>query len=210
MNLQVNLILDSERRSASFVRFKTLGLTASVTVAVLLGISLLWKYVGYLEVARELERLEPQRAQFEQRQKETESLRKVLDVYRGYANEIMGWHYSRLPWSEILAGLQGQVPPTVQFRTLQMRTQLLIGKDGFFVRDHTVTLNGRHQGLSAETFVEAVRRAWTTQAPMSMWVEEAAVSSFGDDDTPGASLQDRLFQIEVKFHPRSSRAPAGQ
>ncbi|HAL91736.1 MAG TPA: hypothetical protein DCM68_01770 [Verrucomicrobia bacterium] len=210
MSLQVNLILEPERRSASLIRFKTIGQIAVAVAVTVLTASLAWKYLGYLEVRRALQQLEPQRMEFEQRQKETDVLQQALNLHKGYLDEIMGWHHSRLPWEDILEGIRTHVPDTMQWRTLQLRMQLAVGKDGHYAREHAVTLNGRHQGANAEARVESFRRAWETEAPMSDWTDKAVVASFTDDDTPGATSQDRLFQIEVSFKPRSFRAPAGQ
>lgn len=210
MSLQVNLIQEAERRSASLVRLKSIGLIAAAVAVTVLTASLAWKYLGYLEVRRALKQLEPQRVEFEQRRKETEALQQTLDIHKGYADEILGWSHSRLPWDEILAGIRKHVPDTMQWRTLQLRMQLAVGKDGHYAREHAVTLNGRHQGPNAEARVESFRRAWGTEAPMSNWTDKAVVASFTDDNTPGAAGQDRLFQIEVTFKPRSFRAPAGQ
>ena len=210
MNVQVNLIRPNELRSASMVSLKSLGLIAAIVVPLVMVLGMGWNYMGYLEVRSALRNLEEQSTQSERQKKDVQVVSKNLAFQTKLHDEVMGWGQSRVAWGEMLGGMQGRVPDTMQWRSLQMIMQTLVMKDGQLVREHTLAVNGRCQGPGADQQVEALRHAWATEEPMAKWVARADVALFGEDDTPGASKEDRIFQIEVKCHPGEFHASAGQ
>lgn len=210
MNIQINLIRPSEQRSANVVSLKSLGFIAAIIGPLVVLLCLAWAYMGYLEVRSALKLLEEERLQSERPQKEAKALKKNLDIQQGLYNEVMGWSRSRLPWNEVLDEMKAPVPEAMQWRSLQMHQQLLIDKDGQLTREHVISLIGFCRGPNADVRVEALRRAWAAEAPMTQWIAQAQVTSYKEDDSPNAGKDDRLFQIEAKCHPRRFHAPAGK
>ncbi|NLG36000.1 MAG: hypothetical protein GX548_11660 [Lentisphaerae bacterium] len=208
MNVNVNLIRPQEQRSASLVSLKSLAWITAIVLPVILLLCMAWVYMGYAETRSVLRLLEQEKTQSAQTRNEARALRKELAGQKAILDEVMGWHRSRVPWHEVMAGIRPHVPETMQWRSLQMRQKLEVGKDGKPVRESVVVLGGRYQGGEAEAQVEAFRLAWISEEPMATWVQRAEVISYQEDDTPGAAPEDRLFQIEISFKPGRFHAPA--
>lgn len=210
MNLQINFIRPSEQRSASMVSLKFLGTIAAVAVPTAMLLWIGWTYMGYLEARSRLAGLEEEQAQSKHQQQEAQSLKKKYDRQRALNDELMGWSRSRVPWNEVLDGMWAGVPDTMQWRSLKMDAKISWPKDGELVREHVFVLSGRCQGPNAEGQVSDLWRSWVSNAPMSNWIQEAKVTSFTDDKTPGAAKEDRLFQIDASCYPGRFHAPAGK
>ncbi len=210
MNLQVNLIRPQELRSASLVSLKSLGLIAGIIVPLVLLLCIGWAYMGSLEARSVLKMREQERIQAEPQQKEAVSLAKHLSKQKARYDELMGWNRSRIPWNNLLEDVRPHIPDSMQWRTLQMRTRMTVASNGVLSRESSATLIGRCKGMDAEAQVETLRRAWETEPSMTQWVAQATVTSFREDDTPGAAKEDRHFQIDVKFRPGRFHAITGK
>ena len=208
MNVQVNLIRAPELRSASMVSLKSLGWIAVIILPLVLLLCLGWVYMGYAEARSKLRLLEEEKERTAPQRREVRTLNQTLSGQQGIYNEVMGWHHSRVPWHEMLDVLRPHVPETMQWRSLQMRQQMSVAKDGNLLREPVVVLSGRCQGPEAEAQVEMLRRAWSEVGPLARRVEQATVTAYREDETPGAAKEDRVFQIEVKFRPGRFHAPA--
>ncbi len=210
MNLQVNLIRPAEMRSASLVSLKSLGLIAGIVLPVIVLLFIGWTYMGYLEVRSVLSLREQERLRTEPLQKEALALAKELAAQKSLRDELMGWHRSRIPWNAVLDGAREQVPDSMQWRTLQMRTQLAVSSNGVLTRESTAMLIGRCKGPRADDQVEAFRMSWEILPAMTQWVARARVTSFREDDAPDAAKEDRHFQIDVAMRSGRFHETAGK
>lgn len=210
MNLQVNLIRSQELRSASMVSLKSLAWIAGAIIPLVLLLWIGWTYMGYLEIRSVRDMREQERIQAEPLQKQAVAQMNRLNSQKALYNELMGWHRSRIPWNILLEEACGHVPASMQWRTLQMRTQMTVASNGLLARESVASLIGRSKGMDAEEQVEAMRRTWETAPPMTQWVAQASVAAFREDETPGAAKEDRHFQIEIQFRPGRFHATAGK
>lgn len=210
MNVQVNLIRPSELRSASMVSGKSLVLIGGIVVPVVLLLWVAWTYLGSAEASSALRLLEQEKERIAPQQRTATAMRRTLDAQRALRDEATGWGRSRVAWHEVLASAAERVPPTMQWRSLQVRQQLVLDAKDQPVRDFLLTLQGRCQGPGAEAQVEAMRRAWEAEPPLAGRVARATVASYREDDGPGAAKEDRLFQIDVQFNPGAFHAAAGK
>lgn len=210
MNLLVNLIRPSEKRSASLVSLKSLALIAAIIAPIVLLLCVAWAYLGYVEARSALVLFAAEWEEAEGQRDTARELRKELDRRNALQEEVSGWHDARIPWHLVLDHMQDHVPPTMQWRVLQLRTEWGLGTGNIPEMTALATLSGRCEGSDAERQVEALRRAWAAKPFMAQWTDRAVVTAFREDDTAGARREDRLFQLEITFHPRSFHATAGR
>ncbi len=206
----INLIRPAEQRSASLVSLRSIGLIALIIVPLTLLLMLGWAYMRYAEAQSALRLVEQDWARTEERQAEVVVLQQQLTTVQRYENDLMGWGRSRLPWHIIMGAMQEHVPETLQWRSWQMQTRFNRDSNEGLQRIYRVTLSGRSLGPQAESQVEVMRAAWEAHSPPANCVEQATVTVFEDDPTPGAAIEDRVFEIDVRFTPRNFHATADQ
>lgn len=210
MNLSINLIQPSEVRSASLVTAKTYIL--ATTIVVLLG-SLIVIGQAWLSNSgqqAQLQFLEDQWQDASRRQREAQALEREVQELRAIHTAVSGWRNAQIQWPEFLDLLREQVPSNVQLRTFQLRSEPDTPAGGGMRQTAQLTLGGFAAGPDAETTVEHLRAALNGTPPFDHWTDRARVSSFREDPAAGPDSADRIFQLDVRFIPRSFDAPAGR
>ena len=210
MNLQVNLIRATERRSASLVSLKAVGMIVAIVLPLIFVLLYMAMYFQLAEARSELVMLESEWGRTGPRVQEADDLITRYDELMVYSEAVQGWNRSRLPWGAYLDALQRQVPERIQLRSMLMSQVLAREGDGPLERRHVVVITGRCQGPGADELVEAFRAAFTSTAPLEQWVKRAAIVSFGEDRTPGTAADHYLFELELEFHPGSFDAVAAE
>lgn len=208
MNLQLNFIRPAEIRSASMVSVKALLQIGAVMIPLALIVVIALAYTGYAEMNSAVSLLEATWANTEVRQQRAQTLGQQLQERKSALNELNGWSASRMIWSAFMADFRSGVPPVIQVKVLQARQALEVGADGHPQRNLRILLNGRCEGPGAEEKVEMLRKALADELPLRETVNEARVAAFREDTEAGSTPDDRAFQVEVDFIPRSLHAAA--
>ncbi len=206
MNLQINFIQPAELRSASIVSLKSLVKIASVMLPLIVIILIVLAYVGYAEQKSSLGLLEDTWKSTEARQQRAQALGLQLEERKSALEELKGWSQSRPDWYAMMGTLSSVVPPVVQLKVLQARQALEVGEDGYPQRTLRIVMNGRCEGPDAEDVVEMFRRSIAVDSQMSDAIRAAQVAAFREDTETGSTPDDRTFQVEVDFIPRSIHA----
>jgi Tfp pilus assembly protein PilN len=205
MSLRINLILDSERRSASPIQPQTLvrmGIVVLALIPVLIGLAL---FTGHRRFRMELDRTRTEWTQAKPRYEEALRIKQDLARQQSLMKEISGYRATRIAWSEQLEGLRDVVPQVVQLTELHVSQQLL-QSNGVPARAFELRLTGRAAGQQAEVSVRFLRDALAAREPFTPAVDTNSVSvppgAFRQDPARGASKLDRVFEIVARYQPR--------
>lgn len=210
MNLTNNVIQPDEIRSASLVSIKTLAKVTALIIPVILALFLVRAYLIYVEQRSTLHLLESTWSATDVKKKRVTELATTFKATSTSLAEVEGWQRSRVAWHEVLEGLQQQMLPAIQLKTLQARQSLNTGSDGKIERQIKVTLNGRCQGPDADARVQATRGGLSRNSLLGPQIKSVEVTGFREDTEPGAGELDRAFQIDIVFNPRSFREIAAK
>lgn len=210
MNLLINFIQPQEIRSASMVSVKSLLQIGAVMIPLALIIFFALTYFSYAEHKSTLNLLEGTWAIKEAQLKRAQDLNKNLAAQKRALQEVEGWRLSRTAWPDLLEQLRAEVPPTIQIKVLQARQAFEVPDAGGPLRTLRLILNGRCAGPDAEERVEFLRSRMVSKSAPWDSVQEARVAGFREDEEPGAGPDDRTFQIEMNFIPRSLHAASAK
>lgn len=199
MNLHINLLLESERRSSSRISRKFL-VKASVACAALLLFSLV---VVALSGARSARQrclfVEQEKKQLEPAFRAVTELRRELTDLQDMTNAIMTWAQTRPDWPGLLAGIQSVVPANVQLTRLTVNENITL-IDNLPTRVVTLFLQGKAAGEHSETDVQELEKSLKEKPPFNAVMELAQVKQF--EAVKNGGQQDmRIFDIECRFKP---------
>ncbi len=206
MNLRVDLILETERRSASVVSGKSLVRVAYIVAPILVVLIVAWIVVATISLGRELSDLQERWKTDEPKKEKAALLRKQLGVNKDIDKEVAGWGKSRLRWHDLLLEIQKQVPPTIQLRDLKI-TQNLVITNNAPARVFRMTLQGTAVGNDPEfnkANVQALK-VRLEKIPVFYDVMEAGgvrVERFEQPSDKDAQRNNRVFEVSCALKPR--------
>lgn len=204
MSLRVNLIQDSERRSASPVSPRLMAYLGIVAALILAGVGV----SSGIARARSLDtRLLTARAQWtkaEAEQKELNRLRRELETLKNAWREVGSFEKSRLEWSRDLDALADEVPPSIQFTALRITQVVATPTNEPPRRLYSLRISGRSIRETESAGLETFLRAFTKPA-FTGTVERAFIpqGAFRQDPANDAVPGDRVFEISASCNPRS-------
>lgn len=206
MNLSVNLLSETERRSGSPISPVFMIRVASIALPslIVLGIAALFISARNMErdlASREqaLERLRPQLDLVAR-------VHKQAKTYKAMMTMIAEWQSTGIAWHEQLQFIRESVPPSIQLTRLRLDdfTQMV---DGSPARAYSIHLQGKTGGARAEDNVQALRQALITSEPLAPFLESVEIppGTFVQDPAPGALKTDRLFEMRCVYRPRKAQ-----
>jgi hypothetical protein len=198
--MHINLILETEQRSASLVQPHVLVRTLAGVVGALVFLAVFSFFSAYRNLSHEADRTIEEWRRTEPKYKAALQLRTDLSLRLDLHKEITGWRDTRLGWGEQLHALQTTVPPMIQLTDLQVSHDLFVMSNDVPARVYELRLSGRTSAAGSEVnvgeFAETLHRT-----PLDGWIESAAIP-------PGRFRQDsqvktdRVFEIVCKYKPR--------
>lgn len=204
MNLRVDLILESEQRSASVVNLKSILRIASICVPVILVVFILSAVVKMMALKSEFNMLEGQMENAVAKQEAAAKLREELATNLNVLNELEGWRNSHIDWHKQLLGLQKEVPKEIQLSALKLSQTLDLIESGVAARVFTMVLEGNAVGEDAEYNVYRLKRRLENTQLFSSIIEEdgVKVAKYASNPEKGAHKTDRIFRIECLYQDR--------
>jgi Tfp pilus assembly protein PilN len=207
MTLRVNLILESEQRSASFIQPRTalrIGggvLTAIPVVAV--GVFLL----SYRAQRLELQNMQAEWRRLEPRFAASLKLKEELALQTEIRNELEACRRTRIAWADHLGALRDAVPASVQLTEMRVTHQMIVTTGGVPARVYEINLAGKTGGTHPESNVREFQNALATGPAFESMVESVQVppNSFKQDPDRKATRNDRVFELVCKYRLRSFR-----
>ena len=202
--MRVDLILESEQRSASVVNLKSVIRISSVSLPVILLVIVASIAVNMITLNSELKMLEGEVQAIGSKEKTAETLIKGFAVNREIMNELEGWRKSHIDWYEQLLAMQKEVPSEIQLSAMRISHEFDLIDKKIPVRAFTVALEGNTTGERAELNVHRLKRGLEDSPVLSLAVKEKGVevSRFEAAIGKEASKDDRIFQIECKYRVR--------
>ena len=202
MSLHVDLIYPGEQRSGAIVTLRSAGRIAAITIPLIIAVLIGRIVVRNMQSASALAALETHWEITEARQQKARQLTIDLLRNREILDHLEGWRKAALPWAPQLYALVEVTPPTIQLRQLSAQAeQTLINQQDNQARRFTMRLTGTTREENATDAIAILRGAFARHAAWSDHVDTALVMRFGQDDSPGAETRDRVFEIEVVYHP---------
>lgn len=202
MNPHINLIKDSERRSASPVHVRFILRLAG---ALLPSLALIWLSLGFMQSRQLHTKLiwaEEEWSAIEPRFKAAMELQRDLVRVRDIESEINGWRNARHSWVPVLQALRETVPETIQMTMLQSEERLQL--DGSTpVRTFNLKIWGRARGAFPDADVQSLRNAVSEHPILGNLIHQASIprGSFGVDPATDADRAHRVFQLHAEFIP---------
>jgi hypothetical protein len=203
MNLRVDLILESERRSASLINPKSVMRISAIIGPVLLVIIVgtfafnIWQLNNHLDSLKKT--LEVELPKKERAVK----IKADLNANLLLLSELDGWQKSRIDWADQLLGIQKQVPDKMQLETLMVNHSIQLTND-MPCRSFTMKLNGKAVGEAASALVTQLRdNLPKSSASSNSLMTHPNVTKFSRPLVPTEeNRNDRIFQIDCSYKPR--------
>jgi len=206
MNLQVDFMLDTERRSGSKVSQKfVIRLMAVIIPVILLGLFAVL-VVTFQTSKRDRIVVEQEQIQIDPEYKKVVNLVKEYNNVRDLKAAIQGWSDSRLDAYRLLRGLQRSVPLTIQL-TQWVFTEKMDAVGAAFGRIAGISMKGKVAGRSPEADVQRLYQALKSDPPFSNIMAQVEVKRFAASDVLSEPDR-RVFDIECTLKPRLLAQPA--
>ncbi len=204
MNLQVDFMLDTERRSGSSVSQKfILRLIAFIVPVIALGLFAIL-LLSYQTAKSDRNAIEQEKVQIDPEYKKVTDLEKEFKSLNDLKTSIRGWGDSRLDACQLLRGLQRATPSTIQLNQWVFNEKVE-GAGAAAGRTAGIYMKGKVAGKRPEADVQGLYQALTNGPPDIMdrvEVKRFAASEAADEQGI------RVFEIECKLKPRSLSKPS--
>lgn len=200
--MHINLILETEQRSASPVSLSTLIRIVIATVAIVLSLWLVSVYLSYRELKNSVKYCDVEWAQTEPKFVAAQQLRQELIVKSAKLKEIKGWHTTRIEWGLQMEGLQAVIPPLIQLTEFRVSQDILTLSNNVPARVFELRLSGKTGAARSESNVSAFQMALFKQPPFDSFVEAVNIPAGAFRQNP-LNKTDRVFEIVCKYIPRS-------
>lgn len=205
MNLQINLILDSEMRSSSTVSLKFMVRVAAVGVPILLGIVIAGLIIGGRSARQSLRFAEQQKSQLDPVYKSVIGLKYELQECRQMADVLEGWGASRTDWHLLLRQIQGVMPPSIQLLRLTVN-ETIEQVNNAPVRTSGMYMKGKVVGERAEDDVQSLDKMLKEKSPFTNLFSKVDVKRFEAAENV-ADKNIRVFEIECILAPKIISKP---
>lgn len=206
MNLHVDLMDESERRSGRAVRGKFLAVATGATAAVLLLMMLAGLVWAHHDSVRERADVERDKQAIEPDYRRVVALGRDLKAAEALAGALSRWRDTRLDAYRLTRALQRAVPETIQLTQLLLDEKLDPAPAGFG-RTAGMFLRGKVAGPRPDEAVRRLADALTGDVFFATSIADAQVKRFAASEAP-AEADVRLFEIECQFRARPLGEPA--
>lgn len=201
MNLQVNLILEEEKRSPTIINRKFLIRMSMVIGPALLAVIIGYAVVGVLRLRTEESDLHARWKSLEPKKQASEKLASEVAKNVAVLKALEGWPASRLKMHEQLEGILQHTPPNIQLTSLTISHDLRVGDRSTTARFHTMNIDGRSVGANAEDNIQMLVQRLKSSPPFAGAIQNVTMTGRADT-SPAASRSDRIFSIICVYAPR--------
>jgi hypothetical protein len=202
MNLRVDLILESEQRSASLLSLKLL----IRIVAALVPLGLLFlvgsQVMEIVVINSEVRGLEAEWKKMGPREKRAWEQAYEYQLNLAVRNELNGWRNSRVNWHEQIVALMQEIPTNVQLQSLSVGHAFQLIDDKVPARLFSIDMKGKAFGTNAESSVRRIERRLTEGPAFSNLTSKVEVPQFVADTARGADKNDRIFAVTCQCKER--------
>lgn len=201
MNLQVDLMLDAERRSGSSVSRKFIVRLALIVFPIIFLGWVAAIFVGYQSSKRDRDIVEQEKKQIDPEYKKVVNLEKELKSHQSLKADIQGWCDSRLDAYRLMRGLQRAVPLNIQLSQFVFNEKIE-PVNSSYNRIAGIYMKGKVGGERPAADVQLLYQALTNVPPFADIMAHVEVKRF--DAAEALDEKDmRVFDLECKLKPRS-------
>jgi hypothetical protein len=204
MNLRVDLILDTEKRSGSAVSLKSAIRIAIIFVPICIVVFVLVTLLDTTRLTKKACVLEGSWADAQIKQSEAAVLAATFTRNRNILAELEGWRAAHAEWNEHLIAILKIIPDSIQLNNLNVKHKIaVIGpKNRYQGREFILSLTGKAYGPTASADVDTLKRKLGIVEPLCDQLKEIRVPIFRQDDDADAAKSDRIFMIECHYKPK--------
>ncbi len=199
--MRVNLMLDTEMRSASPVSLTMVVRTLAGTLIVLFLLLVISLFTSYRALQNNVTYAGLAWKQTEPKYLAAVQLRSNLTHKVATLREIQGWHNTRVTWGGQLEVLESVIPPMVQLTEVLVTQDLLLMSNDIPARVFGLRIAGRTGAAGSEAGVSELRDALVSQPPFDKMIETASIPSGSFRQDP-VNKSDRAFEIVCKYRPK--------
>jgi len=201
MNLRVDLILETEQRSASIFNLKTAIRAVIVLIPTTILAIFLFSLMGYWGLKSQLNGKKTEEEIKKPKVERADALRAEVDLNEAIKNELQGRKNSALDWHRQLVELMKITPEEMYFDSLRVIHGFHTENNETF-RKFDMTITGKSKGERSVDNVLLLKRSLTINDLFKKYTNPPEVPVFKEDADPGAKKTDRIFRIECNYKPR--------
>lgn len=220
MGVRVNLMKATEYRRQGLVSTAFIIRASILTVALL---ALVFGALLLIQHRNARQQLHSARALWKAREpiyRQIQAVKQDLATKRKLDQELEGWKTSRIEWEKLLPALQGIVPPSLQFRRLNVRGEMDIrlpkvktakagaaakpaadpaapAPGGTLARLFFLLIEGRASGDKAEDAVLQFDAALRREPVFRALLQSVRLQRLQSEDMAASAAADRAFTIEA-------------
>jgi cell division protein FtsI/penicillin-binding protein 2 len=191
MNLQVNLLLESERRSGTFVRWKFMVLWGVIILFISLIIISVWVNILANNAKKHKESLEEHIKQIQPLKQNVAEMQRRLAKHKKVAELMAGWRNSRIDVYLFLDKFRLLVPANMQITYFMLTQKINTSKPAKI--SGSLKLEGKVIGKYAKNNVTELDRNLRESEPFLNYIEDVKVQSFEAAEEEMSDI--RLFEI---------------
>ena len=199
MNLRVDLILESEKRSASLISprmaLRIVTIAGPTIILALAGLAVF----SIFNLRREVKALEADWQILEPRKNRAIALAERVTVNEEARAELEGWSSCHIDWNAQLSALQTAVPPNIHLSALKISQVLLLADEIDPARVFSMSISGKAVGSTAEADIQTLKDRLVTAPAFTAAVETVRVPEYKADPD---NKTNRLFRIDCDYFPR--------
>ncbi len=200
MNLQLNLILESEKRSGSNISRKFIIRIAAISVPVIILGIMLPLFFASRQAQQNLAAAKDEKNQLNAVHVVVVESQNKLASYERLLREVDGWRKSRMDWYEMLTELQMLTPSNVQFTRL-MINEGIKEVDSVPARDLLLMMKGKIAGRNPREDIQRFNRGIRESHILSDLMSNVDIRLLGASGDPGEN-DVWLFDATCSFNPR--------
>ncbi len=209
MNLRVDLILESEQRSASVVSLKLLKRLAMIVVPALLILIAMFVMLGTMRMGAQVSNLEAQWKALEPQRDAAQAGIREIGRNAAIVKALDSWPATKLTLHDQLAAIMRLTPETMQITQMTYNQTIAVSARSR-ARTTTLRMQGKSKGLEedevedrfAEKNIELMASLFRTEEPFATLLSSVNMRGFSDS-SDGALPADRIFTLECEYHPRN-------
>ncbi|MDD4870673.1 MAG: hypothetical protein PHR77_08935 [Kiritimatiellae bacterium] len=200
MNLRVDLILETEQRSASVINIKGLIRIVSIVVPLVIVAIIAVMISNMMSINNSLKAFETELADKNPKKDAAIKYREELGKNRQAQEELEGWRKSRIDWADQLVNIRTVIPDEMQLTSLKIMYSCE-PFESIPSRIFSVIMRGKAFGEQARVHVERLGKIEKHPAFTNV-LKEAKVIDYKKNEEPGAKEDEMLFQVDASYQPR--------
>jgi hypothetical protein len=204
MNYRVDLILESEQRSASLISKKMVVRTLCIVIPLSIALMVTSVVTNLINLKSNTAQLEESWKSKDPLAQKAMSVRNDLNAHLDMQNELAGWKAIHSQWAEELIALQAAIPEDIQLVSLTLNQTLAAATPPS--RNFSLTLDGKSVGESLSEALAPVKSLATyleTSEFFKSKIKKVELHVPPSHQAAGAGKPERQFRLLCTYQERT-------